>query len=114
MTEILDVPSLLPILPELILAIGAMILLMFGVARGERATCGVGGLAIVILIVAGVALLAQPADKIAIFHGSFVLDGFARFLKILALLGSAFAIVLSRSEERRVGKECRSGGAQDH
>jgi NADH-quinone oxidoreductase subunit N len=105
MTEILDVPSLQPILPELILAVGAMILLMLGVARGDRATGSVGGLAVVILIVAGVAVLTQPVDKVAVFHGSFVLDGYARFLKLLAFAGSAFAIVLSAEFLGSAGRE---------
>jgi NADH-quinone oxidoreductase subunit N len=95
MTEILDVPSLLPILPELILAVGAMALLMLGVGRGEGGTVTVGVLSIVLLIAAGAALLLGPAGKVAVFHGSFVLDGYARFLKILALTGSAVAILMS-------------------
>jgi len=95
MTAILDVPSLLPILPELILAIGAMALLMLGVGRGEGGTVTVGVLSIVLLIAAGAALLLGPAGKVAVFHGSFVLDGYARFLKILALTGSAVAILMS-------------------
>jgi NADH-quinone oxidoreductase subunit N len=95
MTEILDVPSLQPILPELILAIGAMALLMLGVARGERATSSVSLLAILLLVVAGVVLLTEPAGTVTVFHGSFVLDDYARFLKILALTGSAVAILMS-------------------
>jgi NADH-quinone oxidoreductase subunit N len=95
MTAILDVPSLLPILPELILAVGAMALLMLGVGRGEGGTVTVGVLSIVLLIAAGAALLLGPAGKVAVFHGSFVLDGYARFLKILALTGSAVAILMS-------------------
>jgi NADH-quinone oxidoreductase subunit N len=95
MTEILDVPSLLPLLPELILAIGAMALLMLGVGRGEGATASVAVLAVVLLVAAGAALLLGPAGKVAVFHGSFVLDGYARFLKILALTGSAVAILMS-------------------
>jgi len=95
MTEILDVPSLLPLLPELILAIGAMALLMLGVGRGEGATTSVAVLAVVLLVAAGAALLLGPAGKVAVFHGSFVLDGYARFLKVLALTGSAVAILMS-------------------
>jgi NADH-quinone oxidoreductase subunit N len=95
MTEILDVPSLLPILPELILSVGAMALLMLGVGRHEGATTSVGVLAIVLLVAAGAVLLLGPAGKVVVFHGSFVLDGFARFLKILALTGSAVAILMS-------------------
>jgi NADH-quinone oxidoreductase subunit N len=95
MTDIIDIPSLLPILPELILAIGAMALLMLGVSRGESSAASVSVLAIVLLVAAGVALLAGPAGRIAVFHGSFVLDDYARFLKLLALAGSAVTILMS-------------------
>jgi len=95
MTEILDVPSLLPILPELILAVGAMALLMLGVVRGEGAVTSASVLAILLLVAAGVALLLGPAGKASVFHGSFVLDDYARFLKLLALTGSAVAILMS-------------------
>jgi NADH-quinone oxidoreductase subunit N len=105
MTEILDVPSLQPILPELILALGAMILLMLGVGRGERATGSISGLAVFLLIVAGVAVLTQPAGKVAVFHGSFVLDDYARFLKVLAFIGSAVAIVMSVEFLGATGKQ---------
>ena len=90
MTELLDLPSIWPILPELVLVVGAMVLLMFGVMRGDRSTPTVCGLAIVLLIVAGGLLVMQPAAKVVAFHGSFVLDSYARFLKILALAGSAW------------------------
>jgi len=95
MTELLDLPSIWPILPELVLVVGAMVLLMFGVMRGDRSTPTVCGLAIVLLIVAGGLLVMQPAAKVVAFHGSFVLDSYARFLKILALAGSAVTILLS-------------------
>jgi NADH-quinone oxidoreductase subunit N len=105
MTEILDVPSLLPILPELILSLGAMALLMLGVGRGAGATTSVGVLAIILLIAAGAALLLGPAGKVTVFHGSFVLDGYARFLKILALTGSAVAILMSTEFLSSTGRE---------
>jgi NADH-quinone oxidoreductase subunit N len=63
--------------------------------RGDRSTPTVCGLAIVLLIVAGGLLVMQPAAKVVAFHGSFVLDSYARFLKILALAGSAVTVLLS-------------------
>ena len=39
--------------------------------------------------------LSLAAGKLTTFGGSFVVDDFARFLKILALLGSAAAIAMS-------------------
>ena len=44
---------------------------------------------------AGAILLLLPAGKLTTFGGSFMVDDFARFLKILALLGSAAAIAMS-------------------
>ena len=77
------------------LGVGAMALLMFGVYRGEPDGRIVDVIAIVLLAVAGIALVALPSGKLTTFGGSFVVDDFARFLKILALVGSAAAIVMS-------------------
>ena len=84
-----EFPNLLPVLPEIVLAVGAMALLMFGAFRGESSARAVDGAAIGLLIAAGVIVLMLPGDKLVGFGGSFVVDGFARFLKILALIGSA-------------------------
>jgi len=88
--------SLLPVLPELLLAAGAMALLMLGAFRGPQTTQLVTGLSVVALIVAGVIELWLPAGKLTTFNGSFIVDDFARFLKILALIGSGTALILSR------------------
>jgi NADH-quinone oxidoreductase subunit N len=95
MPDIVDLPSLQPILPELVLAVGAMVLLMLGVVRGDGSTATVSVLAIILLAAAGVILALEPSGKVSAFHGSFVLDDYARFLKILALAGSAVAILMS-------------------
>jgi len=95
MTDVLDLPSLQTILPELILVLGAMVLLMIGAVRGDSAAPVISGLAILLLVAAGVILAMQPSGKVSAFHGSFVLDDYARFLKILALIGSAVAILMS-------------------
>jgi len=95
MPETLEVPALLPALPEIVLVVGAMLLLMVGAFRGERATPGIDGTAILLLIVTGAIVWWLPGDKLVTFGGSFVVDGFARFLKLLALTGSAVAILMS-------------------
>ncbi len=90
-----EFPNLLPVLPEIVLGLGAMALLMFGAYRGESSARTVDGAAIGLLIAVGVIVVMLPGDKLVGFGGSFVVDGFARFLKILALLGSATAIIMS-------------------
>jgi len=105
MPDIVDLPSLQPILPELVLAVGAMVLLMLGVARGDRGTAIMSVLAILLLVAAGVIMVMEPSGKVSAFHGSFVLDDYARFLKILALTGSAVAILMSIEFLGAAGKQ---------
>jgi NADH-quinone oxidoreductase subunit N len=87
--------QLLPVLPELVLALGAMVLLMVGAYRGQQATGLVTGLSIGLLVVVGALELLLPGGKLTTFAGSFIVDDFARFLKILALIGSVATLVLS-------------------
>jgi NADH-quinone oxidoreductase subunit N len=87
--------QLQPVLPELVLALGAMALLMLGAYRGQGTTKLVTGLAVVLLVVVGILELMLPAGKLTTFGGSFIVDDFARFLKILALIGSVVTLVLS-------------------
>ena len=90
----MTLPYLLPALPEIILAVGALTLLMIGVFVGDRSTALVTGLSIALLVVVGAVLLIGPVEGTT-FSGAFVLDPFARFMKVLALIGSAVAIVMS-------------------
>src|SRR3984893_5693656 len=87
--------QLQPVLPELVLAVGAMVLLMIGAYRGQGTTRAVTTLAVCLLVLTGVLELLLPAGKIVTFGGSFIVDDFARFLKILALIGSAATLILS-------------------
>jgi NADH-quinone oxidoreductase subunit N len=105
MPDIVNLPSLQPLAPELVLAVGAMVLLMIGVARGDRVTPLVSALAILLLAAAGALVVFAPAGKIVAFNGSFVLDDYARFLKLLALIGSGVAILMSIEFLGAVGKQ---------
>src|SRR5438445_814228 len=78
-----------PVLPELVLAVGAMVLLMVGAYREQGTTRLVTTLAICLLVLTGVLEWMLPAGKLTTFGGSFIVDDFARFLKILALIASA-------------------------
>ncbi|MCS3720372.1 NADH-quinone oxidoreductase subunit NuoN [Bradyrhizobium elkanii] len=87
--------QLQPVLPELVLAVGAMVLLMIGAYRGQGTTRLVTALAICLLVLTGVLELWLPAGKLVTFGGSFIVDDFARFLKVLALIASAATLILS-------------------
>ncbi len=89
------VASSLPIVgPELIMAGGAMVLLMVGVFAGERSAQTVTGLSVALIIIAGLWLVFLTPYGEA-FGGSFVLDPFAGFMKVLVLVGSAAAVIMS-------------------
>jgi NADH-quinone oxidoreductase subunit N len=88
--------SLLPVIPEIVLAVGAMLLLMLGAYRGQRTVGTVTALAAALLVVTGALVLWLPAGKLTTFGGSFIVDDYARFLKILALIGSVVTLILSR------------------
>ncbi|MER2605610.1 MAG: NADH-quinone oxidoreductase subunit NuoN [Siculibacillus sp.] len=87
-------PDLLPALPEILLAIGALALLMYGVFVGEKSVRAVTWGAVVLVGVALVLVLRGPQAASG-FGGAFVIDPFSTFMKVLALIGSGVAIVLS-------------------
>src|SRR4051812_28870014 len=87
--------QLQPVLPELVLAFGAMVLLMVGAYRGQGTTRLVTALAVGLLVLVGGLELMLPGGRLSTFGTSFIVDEFARFLKILALTGSVATLVLS-------------------
>ena len=95
MIESAEIPALLPALPEIVLAVGAMLLLLAGTFRSGKASNAIAAAAILLLIATAALVVWLPSDKLVTFGGSFVVDGFARFLKLLALTGSAAAILMS-------------------
>jgi len=87
--------------PELWLALGAMALLMVGVFTSENsASSQVTGLALAII---GAALiwLFTMSERGDAMNGAFILDDFAWFMKILVLIGSGLAIIMSVNFMRR-------------
>jgi NADH-quinone oxidoreductase subunit N len=88
---------LVPLAPEIVLICGAMALLMLGVFRPEteREAERIGWLALAIIGVAVWLLLGQLPGTSVLFEGAFILDDFARFMKILTLAASGVALFLS-------------------
>ncbi len=95
MNTLTSINALQPIFPEIVLAIGAMALLMLAVFAGERSARFVNTLCILLLIGVGALIVWLPAGRATLFDGSFVVDDFARFLKLLTLAGSAGTLILS-------------------
>ncbi len=94
-----------PVLPEIVVALGAMALLMFGVFRkatpgGDFATAW---LAIGVLLFAAVLVATGTTGREAVFDGAFIADGFARFMKLLVIGGAVLVIIMSFGNLARQG-----------
>ncbi|HZW45932.1 MAG TPA: NADH-quinone oxidoreductase subunit NuoN, partial [Microvirga sp.] len=103
MNPALTIPAFGPVLPEILLAAGALVLVLFGAIRGERSGEGMNIIALALLAVAFVAVLMLPDERVETMYGSFVVDGFAKFMKALTLIASAGGVILSMDFMRREG-----------
>jgi NADH-quinone oxidoreductase subunit N len=70
--------------------------------QGEKSLRLLEMLAVILFGVAGLMVLTQTG-KLVTFNGAFVVDGFARFMKVLTLIGAAAAVVMSSDYIRREG-----------
>ena len=84
-----------PLLPEIFLGAAALLLLMYGVFGGDRPSETPGWAAVLFFIITGALVVTQDPGTAQLFDGAVVVDPFARFMKVLILIGSAFAIILS-------------------
>jgi NADH-quinone oxidoreductase subunit N len=78
---------------------------MLGVFRGGRGAGAVNASAIILLIAVAALEIWLPGDRLVTFGGSFIVDAFAKFMKVLALTGAAVTIVLSLHYFKREGQE---------
>ena len=102
--------SLLPeifqhFLPETILAVGVMALLAIGAWRGERGFALVDELAVALLGLAIVSIVLSVKPDMSVFDGAYIDDGFARFMKVLALSAALVSILMSVDYLQRAGLE---------
>ncbi len=106
-TPIFALPSLIPALPEIVLALGALLMLLVGAIKGQSAQTQrvVDSLAIAVLLIALVIVTGQDNAKVLTFERAFVSDGFSRFMKVLTLAGSIMAILLAMDFMKRRGIE---------
>jgi NADH-quinone oxidoreductase subunit N len=90
-------------LPELTLATGAMVLLLVGVSTRKEQAELVLWAAVLVLALAGVFVLRE-SGTITLFSDSFIVDPFARALKLLTLTGSAVTLIMSIDYWRGEGR----------
>ena len=106
-----EVPNLIPALPEIFMACVAMALLMFGAFQKNggdkneeiKQTRLISYLGVVTLILTMLLVTTVNGSTMTTFNGLFVIDAFACFFKVLVLIASALAIVISQSYLERQG-----------
>jgi NADH-quinone oxidoreductase subunit N len=90
-----SLPNLVPVLPELFIALAAMALLLAGVFTKQESIKPASLFAVVVFVIAAILMVATTNGRTVTFGGLFVVDGFAVFTKILVLLGSALGVIMS-------------------
>jgi NADH-quinone oxidoreductase subunit N len=87
----------MPVLPELVVALGAMAILMFGAfsrpSQGRDFATSV--LAVLVIFAAAALVVIDPSQRAPLFDGAFIDDGFARFMKLLVLTGGGLVLIMS-------------------
>ena len=94
--------ALAPVWPELLLAVGAVVLLLVGVIWSRERSTALAFVSILLLVAVIAVAIWQPAQG-TLFNGGFIVDSFARFMKFLVLGGSAFTLILSTSTAKPFG-----------
>ncbi|WP_273754208.1 MULTISPECIES: NADH-quinone oxidoreductase subunit NuoN [unclassified Bartonella] len=88
------ITQLVLILPEILIALGGVVLLLVGVYSNARASLTVTGLAMALLVATIIILIVFP--KTGLFQtNALIIDPFGRYMKVLTLIGALFALIMS-------------------
>ncbi len=87
--------TLLPLLPEIFMALCAMGLLIVGVTQGNVSTRVICWASVIVCVVSIMLLLGLDWSRMAALNNMFVFDEYAGFVKLLILIGMIAALALS-------------------
>jgi NADH-quinone oxidoreductase subunit N len=82
-------------LPELVLAVGALVLLLVCAWGKQRSTRAVSIASVFVLVGAGISLIGPASSGITAFDGMYRADAFAAYSKVLIYAASAIAIMVA-------------------
>ena len=104
-SDVTSFAALAPAYPELLMACGAVVVLLLALFVKALKPGAVAVLAIV-LMVAAIGLMLTTAEQGVLFNGGFIVDDFSRFMKVLVLAGAALTLLISLSgaEEHGINK----------
>ena len=87
--------QMMMILPEIVLAVGALVLMLVSAWGGHSSARGVSWTAVAVLIGAGVALLGPASHGGEAFYGLYRADAFGAFAKLLIYIAAAVSIMVA-------------------
>ena len=96
--------SLLLTAPELILSVGALLLLLVAGWQGDRAARGIGCVAVLLFVAAAASLLGPAGHGGSAFDGLYRADGFAAFAKLLIYGAAAVSVLVADRFFGRAGE----------
>ncbi|UXN05378.1 NADH-quinone oxidoreductase subunit NuoN [Bartonella sp. HY761] len=99
----IDLMAQLPLmLPELVIAVGALVLLMVGVYSKQQSYTMITTLAVVVLAAALVLLVVFPPYG-NVFGDALIMDSYSRYMKVLTVIGALVALVMSVGYAKNYG-----------
>ncbi len=87
--------NIIPVMPEIIMALMGMVLLIFAVSQGNKSYRIVSWYVVLTCITVGAILLRFPQGVSITFGGMFVTEPFAVFMKLLVLAGASLVLLMS-------------------
>ena len=84
-----------PVLPEIALVVGALILLTIGAFTKQKTAYFGTFFAFALLMFVAFTIVTQGNVSGTLFNGSFIIDPFARILKVVTLVAAAVAVFMS-------------------
>ncbi len=97
--------NLVPLLPDIFLAVSALSALMLGAFKGPDSAGLITKLSIGVLFIAGYFLFSGFEETQTVFNGMFVSDSFAIAMKGIVLVGSGLGLYLSLPYFEKEGRQ---------
>lgn len=88
-------PSLAIGAPEIVLAAGAIVLLMIGAFRGPGALAGLSWGAVIIFALAALTVVDDTPSRMLAWNQLYVADALSAYLKVLILAGAAASVLMA-------------------
>jgi NADH-quinone oxidoreductase subunit N len=96
MTQFLLI-NIIPVLPEMVMAACAMVLLIIGVFKGAESSELISRLSMIIILITGVLLLKVSPVATVAMGGFFISNGFIVIVKLLILAGGLLVLPLAQA-----------------